>query len=249
MLGTAPTRLRHIVKAVTLDEHSAMRESTARSSLRRADEPSSGSWHDTSERRAPRLSVPTSSSVSYHTGDRFCSSTGSSAISLGEARSIEAALQISVSHPVFDGHFPDWSLWPGVYVVEGLGQTAQLLATLDAIRGRRGSARRRGPRASDARCCSTPRYSLRPGATPSEEGLALLEGLCDAPRVVGLASRIDVRFLEPVLPGCRLDYRAEWTLEQNGVMAFDVEASVGGIPVVRGQLGASVNTRIPRRSQ
>ena len=44
---------------------------------------------------------------------------------LGETRSIEAAFQVSVSHPVFDVHFPDWSLWPGVYIVEGLGQTAQ----------------------------------------------------------------------------------------------------------------------------
>ncbi len=52
-----------------------------------------------------------------------------------------------------------------------------------------------------------------------------------------------------MLPGCRLDYRAEWTLEQDGVMEFDVEASVGGRPVVRGELGASVNTRIPRRSE
>ena len=161
---------------------------------------------------------------------------------LGEARSIEAAFQISVSHPVFDGHFPDWSLWPGVYVVEGLGQTAQLLATLDgAARDDPGL----GLRTLDALDAT---YSLRPGATPSEEGLALLEGIARSP-IVGLASRIDVRFLEPVLPGCRLDYRAEWTLEQNGVMAFEVEASVGGLPVVRGQLGASVNTRIPRRSQ
>ncbi len=28
---------------------------------------------------------------------------------LGEARSIEAAFHVSVSHSVFDGHFPDWS--------------------------------------------------------------------------------------------------------------------------------------------
>ena len=74
--------------------------------------------------------------------------------------------------------------------------------------------------------------------------LALLEETSRAP-IVGLASRIDVRFLEPVLPGCRLDYRADWTLEQNGVMGFDVEASVGGRPVVRGELGASINTRLP----
>jgi len=163
---------------------------------------------------------------------------------LGDARSIEAVFHVSVSHPVFDGHFPNWSLWPGVYIVEGLGQTAQLLATLDAIQSA-GAARQDpglGLRTLDALDAT---YSLRPGASPSQDGLTLLEEASRSP-VVGLASRIDVRFLEPVLPGCRLDYRAEWTLEQSGVMAFDVEASVGGLPVVRGELGASINTRIPR---
>jgi len=147
---------------------------------------------------------------------------------LGEARFIEAAFQ-------------------GVYVVEGLGQTAQLLATLDAIQSAGAACQDAGLglRTLDALDAV---YSLRPGATPSEEGMALLEEVSRSP-VVGLASRIDVRFLEPVLPGCRLDYRAEWTLEQNGVMEFDVEASVGGQPVLRGELGASVNTRIPRRSE
>lgn len=164
---------------------------------------------------------------------------------LGDARTIEAALQISLSHPVFDGHFPHWSIWPGVYVVEGLGQTTQLLATLDAIR-RAGAERgdeTLGLRTLDALDAA---YSLRPGSAPTNEGLALLEEISSSP-IVGLASRIDVRFLEPVLPGCRIDYQADWTLDQNGVFGFEVEASVAGRPVVRGELGASINTRIPRK--
>jgi 3-hydroxymyristoyl/3-hydroxydecanoyl-(acyl carrier protein) dehydratase len=164
---------------------------------------------------------------------------------LGDARTIEATLQISLSHPVFDGHFPHWSIWPGVYVVEGLGQTTQLLATLDAIR-RAGAERgdeTLGLRTLDALDAA---YSLRPGSAPTNEGLALLEEISSSP-IIGLASRIDVRFLEPVLPGCRIDYRADWTLDQNGVFGFEVEASVAGRPVVRGELGASINTRIPRK--
>ncbi len=162
---------------------------------------------------------------------------------LGEVRSIEAALQLSVNDPVFDGHFPNWSLWPGVYVVEGLGQTAQLLATLDAIR-RAGAERDDeglGLRTLELRDAP---YSLRPSAAPSHASLALRKALSHSP-VVGLATRIDMRFLEPVFPGCQLDYRVEWTLEQNGVLGFDVEASVEGRPVARGELGASTNTRIP----
>ncbi len=165
--------------------------------------------------------------------------------SLGEVRSIEAALQISVNDPVFDGHFPNWSLWPGVYVVEGLGQTAQLLASLDAIRkaGAERNDEGLGLRTLELLDAG---YSLRPSATPSHEGLTLLEELSKSP-VVGLTGRIDMRFLEPVFPGCRLDYRAEWRVERDGVLGFDVEASVGGRPVARGELGASTNTRIPLR--
>jgi 3-hydroxymyristoyl/3-hydroxydecanoyl-(acyl carrier protein) dehydratase len=132
-----------------------------------------------------------------------------------------------------------------VYAVEGLGQTTQLLATLDAIR-RAGAERgdeTLGLRTLDALDAA---YSLRPGSAPTNEGLALLEEISSSP-IVGLASRIDVRFLEPVLPGCRIDYRADWTLDQNGVFGFEVEASVAGRPVVRGELGASINTRIPRK--
>ena len=162
---------------------------------------------------------------------------------LGRVRSIEAALEISVGHPVFDGHFPDWSIWPGVYVVEGLGQTAQLLATLETIRraGQQRQDETLGLRTLDALDAA---YSLRPSEPPPKEGLALLEEMSRSP-IVGLASRIDLRFLEPVLPGCRLDYRTKWKLEQDGVLGFEVEASVSGRPVVRGEIGASINTRMP----
>jgi 3-hydroxymyristoyl/3-hydroxydecanoyl-(acyl carrier protein) dehydratase len=165
---------------------------------------------------------------------------------LDEVRSIDASLQISVSHPVFDGHFPDWSVWPGVYVIEGLGQTTQLLATLETIR-RAGAERGDEALGLSALEALDAAYSLRPTVAPSQDGVALLTEMARSP-IMGLASRIDVRFLEPVLPGCRVDYHAEWTREQEGVLGFDVEASVGGRPVVRGELGASINTRIPRAS-
>ncbi len=179
-------------------------------------------------------------------GGPFCSSIGSSATA-GRGPLHRSGVS-NVGEPSrVRRTFSRLVLVARVYVVEGLGQTAQLLATLDAIKSA-GAARQDaglGLRTLDALDAV---YSLRPGATPPEEGLALLEEVSRSP-VVGLASRIDVRLLEPVLPGCRLDYRAEWTLEQNGVMVFDVEASVSGRPVVRGELGASVDTRIPRRSE
>jgi 3-hydroxyacyl-[acyl-carrier-protein] dehydratase len=166
---------------------------------------------------------------------------------LGETRSIEASLYVSATHPVFDGHFPDWSIWPGVYVVEGLGQTTQLLATLDAIR-RAGAERGDDMLGLRALHALDAAYALRPSASPSEEGLELLDEMSKSP-VIGLASKIDIRLLDPVLPGCRLDYRAEWTLDRDGVLGFDVEALVGGKPAARGELGASINTQVPLRQR
>ena len=166
---------------------------------------------------------------------------------LGETRSIEASLQVSLTHPVFEGHFPEWAIWPGVYVIEGLGQTAQLLATLESIR-RAGAERGNEALGLSALETLDAAYSMRPSIASSEEELQLLQTMSRSP-IVGLASRVDVRFLEPVFPGNRLDYRAEWNLEQNGILGFEVEASVAGRPVVRGEIGASINTRIPYRAQ
>lgn len=163
---------------------------------------------------------------------------------LSEGRSIEASLHVSATHPVFDGHFPDWSVWPGVYVVEGLGQTTQLLATLHAIR-KAGAERGDEMLGLITLHALDAAYSLRPGAAPSKEGLVLLDEMSKSP-IIGLASKIDMRLVDPVFPGCRLDYRAEWTLERDGVLGFEVEASVSGKPVARGELGASINTQIPR---
>ena len=36
----------------------------------------------------------------------------------------------AANEPIFEGHFPGWSLWPGVYTVEGMGQACMLLAVL-----------------------------------------------------------------------------------------------------------------------
>ena len=61
-------------------------------------------------------------------------------------------------------------------VVEGLGQTAQLLASLDVIRkaGAERNDEGLGLRTLELLDAG---YSLRPSATPSHEGLALLQEL------------------------------------------------------------------------
>jgi 3-hydroxyacyl-[acyl-carrier-protein] dehydratase len=42
--------------------------------------------------------------------------------------SIEAYKNVSISEPVFQGHFPDHPIYPGVMIVEGMAQAGGILA-------------------------------------------------------------------------------------------------------------------------
>jgi 3-hydroxyacyl-[acyl-carrier-protein] dehydratase len=41
---------------------------------------------------------------------------------------VSASYTIPLNHPVFQGHFPHISVWPGVHLIEGMNQTAGLHA-------------------------------------------------------------------------------------------------------------------------
>jgi 3-hydroxyacyl-[acyl-carrier-protein] dehydratase len=45
-----------------------------------------------------------------------------------EGESIEAYLNISITNQVFQGHFPDHPIYPGVLIIEGLAQAGGVLA-------------------------------------------------------------------------------------------------------------------------
>jgi len=49
-------------------------------------------------------------------------------VSLDNGKSIEAYKNISISEPVFQGHFPEHPIYPGVMIVEGMAQTGGVLA-------------------------------------------------------------------------------------------------------------------------
>jgi len=42
--------------------------------------------------------------------------------------SIEAFKNVSISEPVFQGHFPDHPIYPGVMIIEGMAQAGGILA-------------------------------------------------------------------------------------------------------------------------
>ncbi len=45
-----------------------------------------------------------------------------------EGKSIEAYKNVSISEPVFEGHFPGHPIYPGVMIIEGMAQAGGILA-------------------------------------------------------------------------------------------------------------------------
>ena len=48
--------------------------------------------------------------------------------SMEEKKSIVAYKNVSISEPVFQGHFPDHPIYPGVMILEGMAQAGGILA-------------------------------------------------------------------------------------------------------------------------
>ena len=146
--------------------------------------------------------------------------------------------QISANEGVFEGHFPHWKVWPGVYTIEGMGQSCMLLAILSSIHRHCEKADEDPEEALASLENLHLGYRLRPGFRPSQAE-RLLEGLASRRTPVGLASSVDVKLLHPVFAGQRLDFSVRRTRVMGEVQRFDVEAAVEGSPVARGTLGSS----------
>lgn len=49
-------------------------------------------------------------------------------MTLDEGKYIEGYKNVSISEPVFQGHFPDHPIYPGVMIIEGMAQAGGVLA-------------------------------------------------------------------------------------------------------------------------
>jgi 3-hydroxymyristoyl/3-hydroxydecanoyl-(acyl carrier protein) dehydratase len=145
-----------------------------------------------------------------------------------EPLALHASRHVSPCEPVFAGHFPDRSVWPGAYTVEGLAQCCALAGALAQVE--RALAARQPPLelAALAALDAWPPAAGEAGAW--EEALGGARG-----RPAVLAA-VDVKLTRPVLPGQRIDYRVALTHQVDRLHRFDVEATVGGQLVARGTL-------------
>ncbi|OPX27658.1 MAG: 3-hydroxyacyl-[acyl-carrier-protein] dehydratase FabZ [Campylobacteraceae bacterium 4484_166] len=53
-------------------------------------------------------------------------------LSINEGTSIDAYKNVSISEPIFQGHFPGHPIYPGVMILEGMAQAGGILAFLSA---------------------------------------------------------------------------------------------------------------------
>jgi 3-hydroxyacyl-[acyl-carrier-protein] dehydratase len=134
-----------------------------------------------------------------------------------------ARRQISSNEPVFDGHFPGLHLWPGIYTIEGMGQTSLILTVLLFLIERHGEPILDKLRALDRT------FTINPGPP------VVLDELSGDPRA-GVAGQIDVKLLAPVYAGCELRYRVTLSHRMEAFARFDVEADIAGTVVARGTM-------------
>jgi len=151
---------------------------------------------------------------------------------------LRACRHISANEDVFRGHFPDWSVWPGVYTIEGMGQSCLLLVVLLAIRDMGKDAGEDPDRLLDALGQLDGAFRLRP-ALVDQEAIAMLDAFQKSRAPMGFGSTVDVKLSHPVFAGQRLDYEVELTRHHENVARFEVSASVEGQIVARGTMGAT----------
>ena len=89
-------------------------------------------------------------------------------------------------------------------------------------------------------------YTLHPGYRP-EKSARLLDLLGDPtlPSRLGMSAAVDVKLLQPVFAGQRLDYRVTQTHVVEGMLRFEVRAEVEGRLVARGVMTSTRGVRFP----
>jgi 3-hydroxyacyl-[acyl-carrier-protein] dehydratase len=155
---------------------------------------------------------------------------------------IRASKHISGNEPVFAGHFPGLHLWPGVYTIEGLGQTCALLGTVTALLDAwpaRSPDNRDADSDGDGLLAALDNlergYRLHPGYR-ADVGEALASFLADAEPRIQLMGAVDIKLRQPVFAGQTVAYVATLVHHHGRAMRCEVEATVGKRVVAEGTI-------------
>jgi len=148
---------------------------------------------------------------------------------------LHASRCISSNEPVFEGHFPELALWPGVFTLEGLGQCCNALMVLEGMLKRAQERGRQPDEVLEAlrgiELATRLQQALRPEAV--EILATLAQGRNE---LIGFTAAVDVKFTHPVFPGQRLEYRVALAHHLGNLTRFEVEAECEGRTVARGTM-------------
>jgi len=158
--------------------------------------------------------------------------------------SLRASRHISANEEVFAGHFPGLHLWPGIYTIEGMGQTANVLEALMGLIGGFETAGRSSNELLDGLLALEAGYTLK-AARHDERLTALLEELREPQDFMGMSILVNVKLLAPVFAGQRLDYWVRRTHTAGDLLRHEVEAEVDGHVVARGSMDSLMKVHAP----
>jgi len=152
--------------------------------------------------------------------------------------SLRAIKQISANEQFFDGHFPDIALMPGAMTFEGMGQTANLLSVILALKERLSRDKMSEADMMGAFTNVEYGYTLHPAfkAAKAEEFKKAVERHKGS--LYGMAGAVNLKFLEPIFPGNTVEFEAALTGELDNYAHFQVEASVNGRIKAKGKISS-----------
>jgi 3-hydroxyacyl-[acyl-carrier-protein] dehydratase len=153
----------------------------------------------------------------------------------GATPRLTAERHVSANEPVFEGHYPGLHLWPGVYTIEGLGQTSMLLESLLFLERQ---AAARGAETGELVAALKNLelgYRLHRGFKP--DGSSLLRELASLKPPLALSGSLEMKFIEPVFAGSLLEYEVvRQQLFEQRFVRFAVEARVASKTVAKGSM-------------
>lgn len=150
-----------------------------------------------------------------------------------------ATRHVAANEPVFEGHFPGLHLWPGVYTIEGLGQTCTLLFCVQGAEEWHAARGGDPDEVLDMLRNLELGFKLAPGYDP-DAGARFLEALASPAHArTGMSAHVDVKLLAPVFAGQRIDYSVVLTHVVEQIARFDVEAEVDGKLVAKGVMSST----------
>ncbi|MFO0587317.1 MAG: hypothetical protein U0441_07255 [Polyangiaceae bacterium] len=159
-----------------------------------------------------------------------------------------AARMISANEPVFEGHFPGLHLWPGIYTIEGMGQTCNLLRILVELEAAWVKEGRDPDGVGAALRNMDLGFHFQPGYREDvvkELASVLNKDLADPTSRMGVSAAVDVKFLQPVFAGERLVYTVTQTHAIENLLRFEVQAEVESRVVAKGIMSGAMGASLP----